>query len=148
MLTAIGEIHNKMKAFEFGADDYIVKPFYFDELFARVNVFIKRAEKQVDSFGEIRIADLVINYENRQVKRSNQEIILTAKEFSLLNLLCRNKNQVISKKEILESVWNMSFDSGTNTLEVYISFLRNKIDKPFEHKLIHTKAGFGYYIKD
>lgn len=148
MLTAIGEIHDKMIAFGYGADDYIVKPFYFDELFARVNVFIKRAEKQIDSFGEIRIADLVINYENRKVTRGTQEIILTAKEFSLLNLLCRNKNEVVTKKEILESVWNMSFDTGTNTIEVYISFLRNKIDKSFEQKLIYTKAGFGYYIKE
>jgi two-component system, OmpR family, copper resistance phosphate regulon response regulator CusR len=84
---------------------------------------------------------------NKSVVRAGMNINLTAKEFTLLTLLARNRERVISKQEILEKVWDLTFDTGTNTIEVYISFLRNKIDKPFEHKLIHTKPGFGYYIK-
>jgi two-component system copper resistance phosphate regulon response regulator CusR len=86
--------------------------------------------------------------ENKMVTRSGKSISLTAKEFALLVLLSRNKGKVISKQDILEKVWDLSFDTGTNTIEVYISFLRNKIDKPFEDKLIHTKPGFGYYVRE
>ena len=148
ILTALGEIHDKVRAFSIGADDYMVKPFYFDELFARINVFIKRSETLTAGNGLLIVDDLVINFQNKVVKRGDVEIVLTGKEFSLLTLLCKNRGKVISKKEIMESVWNMNFDTGTNTIEVYISFLRNKIDKPFENKLILTKSGFGYFIKE
>ena len=146
MLTAAGEIHNKIEAFNIGADDYIVKPFHFVELFARIKVFLKRADmpSEVDN---IVVEDMEINFTNKTVVRSGISINLTAKEFTLLVLLARNRERVISKQEIMEKVWDLSFDTGTNTIEVYISFLRNKIDKPFELKLIHTKPGFGYYIK-
>jgi DNA-binding response OmpR family regulator len=147
MLTAAGEIHDKVEAFNMGADDYIVKPFHFVELFARVKVFLKRAEVPVES-ETIVIGDMMIDFRNKSVVRSGVNINLTAKEFTLLVLLARNKERVISKQEILEKVWDLSFDTGTNTIEVYISFLRNKIDKPFGQKLIHTKPGFGYYIKE
>jgi len=147
MLTALGEIHDKVDAFNLGADDYIVKPFHFDELFARVKVFLKRAETPSEEVEKIEIEDLKIDFGNKTVTRASKEIPLTAKEFSLLVLLARNRGKVISKQEILEKVWDLSFDTGTNTIEVYISFLRNKIDKPFEDKLIHTKPGFGYFIK-
>jgi two-component system copper resistance phosphate regulon response regulator CusR len=146
MLTAAGEIHDKVEAFNMGADDYIVKPFHFVELFARVKVFLKRSEVPLDE-EKIVVADMEINLMNKTVTRGGVNISLTAKEFTLLSLLARNKERVISKQEILEKVWDLSFDTGTNTIEVYISFLRNKIDKPFEQKLIHTKPGFGYYIK-
>jgi two-component system copper resistance phosphate regulon response regulator CusR len=146
MLTAAGEIHDKVEAFNIGADDYIVKPFHFSELFARVKVFLKRADL-LDESDKIVVEDMEINFLNKTVTRNGININLTAKEFTLLVLLARNKDRVISKQEILEKVWDLSFDTGTNTIEVYISFLRNKIDKPFEHKLIHTKPGFGYYIK-
>ncbi len=89
-----------------------------------------------------------IDMENKTVSRSGKNINLTAKEFALLVLLSRNKGKVISKTDILEKVWDLSFDTGTNTIEVYISFLRNKIDKPYETKLIHTKPGFGYYVRE
>ena len=148
MLTAIGEIHDKVKAFGVGADDYIVKPFYFDELFARINVFIKRSEKQISDVGVLGVDDLVIDLDKKTVKRGDTSIELTVKEYLLLILLLKNKGRTISKKEIMESVWDMSFETGTNTIEVYISFLRNKIDKPFNNKLIFTKPGFGYYIKE
>lgn len=146
MLTAIGQIQDKVEAFDLGADDYLVKPFHFEELFARVKALLKRAEKSPEE-EKIIVEDLIIDMKNKSVTRGELEINLTAKEFTLLTLLARNRDRVISKQEILEKVWDLSFDTGTNTIEVYISFLRNKIDKPFEHKLILTKPGFGYYIK-
>ncbi|KAF0241973.1 MAG: response regulator transcription factor [Sediminibacterium sp.] len=146
MLTAVGEIHDKIQAFNIGADDYLVKPFHFDELFARVKALLKRSEPSTED-NKIVVEDLAIDFRNKTVERAGVSINLTAKEFTLLILLARNKERVISKQEILEKVWDLSFDTGTNTIEVYISFLRNKIDKPFSRKLIHTKPGFGYYIK-
>ncbi len=148
MLTALGEIQDKMDAFNLGADDYVVKPFHFDELFARIKVFLKRADATSEPGERITVADLEIDMENKTVTRGGKNINLTAKEFALLVLLCRNKGKVIAKQDILEKVWDLSFDTGTNTIEVYISFLRNKIDKPFEAKLIHTKPGFGYYVRE
>jgi two-component system copper resistance phosphate regulon response regulator CusR len=147
MLTALGEIDDKIDAFNYGADDYIVKPFHFTELLARIKVFIKRAETNGDGSEKITIGDLKIDLLEKSVVRENKIINLTAKEFALLVLLAKSKGKVISKQEILEKVWNLSFDTGTNTIEVYISFLRNKIDKPFDIKLIHTKPGFGYFLK-
>ena len=149
MLTALSEIQDKIDAFKLGADDYMVKPFHFDELFARINVFLKRAEQENKEFANdvIEILDLVINLKTKTVFRNNIEIPLTAKEFALITLLAKNRGVVVSKQEILEKVWDLSFDTGTNTIEVYISFLRNKIDKPFTEKLIYTKSGFGYFIK-
>lgn len=146
MLSAAGEIHDKVEAFNIGADDYIVKPFHFSELFARVKVFLKRSELPAQS-DKLTVEDMEINFLSKTVVRAGVTIPLTAKEFTLLSLLARNRDRVISKQEILEKVWDLSFDTGTNTIEVYISFLRNKIDKPFPLKLIHTKPGFGYYIK-
>lgn len=146
MLSALGEINDKMEAFKLGADDYIVKPFHFDELFARLKVFLKRADLKNEDI-KIVVDDLEIDFRNKTAVRAGVTVNLTAKEFTLLVLLARNRGKVISKQEILEKVWDLSFDTGTNTIEVYISFLRNKLDKPFETKLIHTKPGFGYYIK-
>jgi DNA-binding response OmpR family regulator len=150
MLTALGEIQDKMDAFDFGADDYIVKPFHFNELFARIRVFLKRAEPGADNGGGeiITVANLEIDLLNKTVTRDNTNINLTAKEFALLALLAKSKGKVIAKQEILEKIWGLTFDTGTNTIEVYISFLRNKIDKPFDTKLIHTKPGFGYFVKE
>jgi two-component system, OmpR family, copper resistance phosphate regulon response regulator CusR len=149
MLTAFGEVQDKVDAFALGADDYLVKPFHFSELIARIKVFIKRSETEEPPEKEniITVADLVINHKSKSVFRAKKEIPLTAKEFALLTLLVSNRGTVISKQEILEKVWDLNFDTGTNTIEVYISFLRNKIDKPFEEKLIQTKSGFGYFIK-
>lgn len=146
MLTAMGEIHDKVEAFDVGADDYLVKPFHFDELFARLKVLFKRTDI-TDKEEKLVYEDLEIDFKQKSVSRSGITINLTSKEFTLLTLLARTPERVISKQEILEKVWDLSFDTGTNTIEVYISFLRNKIDKPFDKKLIHTKPGFGYYIK-
>ncbi|HPH38352.1 MAG TPA: response regulator transcription factor, partial [Sediminibacterium sp.] len=141
MLTAVGEIHDKVAAFNMGADDYLVKPFHFDELFARLKVLFKRTDT-VEKHEKLVYADLEIDFKLKSVVRSGISINLTSKEFTLLTLLVRTPERVISKQEILEKVWDLSFDTGTNTIEVYISFLRNKIDKPFSTKLIHTKPGF------
>lgn len=148
MLTALGEIQDKIDAFNFGADDYIVKPFHFTELFARIKVFLKRTDGGAEQNDKINIADLEIDLINKTVVRGSLSINLTAKEFALLSMLAKANGKVISKQEILEKVWGLTFDTGTNTIEVYISFLRNKIDKPFETKLIHTKPGFGYFVKE
>lgn len=148
MLTALGEIQDKMDAFNIGADDYIVKPFHFNELLARIKVFLKRADSGNDVGEKINIADLEIDFNEKSVARGGKNINLTAKEFALLVLLAKSKGKVISKEEILEKVWNLTFDTGTNTIEVYISFLRSKIDKPYDVKLIHTKPGFGYLLKE
>lgn len=146
MLTAVGEIHDKVAAFNIGADDYLVKPFHFDELFARLKVLFKRTDT-IEKHEKLIYEDLEIDFKLKSVLRSGVVINLTSKEFTLLTLLVRTPERVISKQEILEKVWDLSFDTGTNTIEVYISFLRNKIDKPFNKKLIHTKPGFGYFIK-
>jgi two-component system, OmpR family, copper resistance phosphate regulon response regulator CusR len=148
MLTALGEIQDKMDAFNLGADDYIVKPFHFNELFARIKVFLKRSEAGSEASEKIVVGDLEIDLLDKAVTKGSTVINLTAKEFALLALLAKSKGKVISKTEILEKVWGLSFDTGTNTIEVYISFLRNKIDKPFDTKLIHTKPGFGYFLKE
>ena len=148
MLTALGEIADKMDAFNLGADDYIVKPFHFNELFARIKVFLKRTDNILEVGEKIQIGELEIDLVDKSILRAGSNINLTAKEFSLLSLLARARGKVVSKQEILEKVWNLSFDTGTNTIEVYISFLRNKIDKPFSTKLIHTKPGFGYFLKE
>lgn len=152
MLTALGSINDKLEGFLAGADDYLVKPFDFLELLARIKSLAKRtnqiAEDPIKAQNIIKVADLEINTDNKRVKRGGKEIILTAKEFALLELLAVNKNRVLSKVVIAEKIWNITFDSGTNVIEVYINFLRKKIDKDFSNKLLHTLVGMGYILKD
>lgn len=146
MLTALGDLTNKLEAFTLGADDYIVKPFHLSELSARIHVFLKRRQTSTPP-NSITIANLTIDFVAKSIVRAGKNIALTAKEFSLLSLLAQEKGRILSKQEIAEKVWETDFDTVTNTIEVYINFLRNKIDKNFEPKLIHTKLGFGYYLK-
>lgn len=147
MLTALGETDDKILGFEKGADDYIVKPFEYRELLARVNVFLKRSHAETENpLNLLRIADLEINLESKQAYRQGKKIELTPKEFTLLEYLIRNKGRVISKSEIAEKVWDSNAENSMNIIEVYINFLRKKIDKDFETKLIHTKTGMGYVI--
>ncbi|SFW31720.1 response regulator transcription factor [Chitinophaga sancti] len=150
MLTALGGMEDKMQAFELGADDYLVKPFDFRELLARIRVFLKRAgsESQQNSQYKIVIADLEIDREKKEVTRSGKKIPLTAKEYQLLEFLALHKGKVISKLVIAEKVWDIDFDTGTNVIEVYMNFLRKKIDKDFDNKLLHTKTGMGYYLAE
>jgi two-component system copper resistance phosphate regulon response regulator CusR len=149
MLTTFGSLEDKLEGFDMGADDYMVKPFSFAELMARIRVLLKRNSLETLPQGSIlSIADLEMNLATKQVTRSGKEIVLTAKEFQLLEYLLRNKKRVVSRADIGERVWNIDFDTHTNTIEVYINYLRKKIDKDFPVKLIHTQVGFGYILKE
>jgi DNA-binding response OmpR family regulator len=148
MLTAFGDVNDKVEALNLGADDYLVKPFHFDELSARIMALLRRsASPQLEKDDTIVINDLEINPTQMTVTRSGRLIELTPKEFKLLELLAKAKGRPVSKQTISEQVWDINFDTGSNTIEVYINFLRNKIDKWHDTKLIHTKPGFGYFIK-
>ena len=148
MLTAMGTMEDKLEGFDSGSDDYMVKPFEFKELLARVRVFLKRSGSPGASSNILKLADVEMNLDSKTVKRSGELIELTAKEFQLLEFLLRNKNKVVSRAEIAEKVWEITFDSGTNIIDVYVNFLRNKIDKIRSPKLIHTQVGMGYIIKE
>jgi two-component system copper resistance phosphate regulon response regulator CusR len=149
MLTSMGALNDKIEGYDSGADDYIVKPFEFKELLLKIRVLLKRTMKQHLPSGNIlRAADLELNLDNMEVKRAAKTINLTAKELQLLEYLLRNKNRVVSRTDIAISVWDMSFDTNTNVIDVYINYLRNKIDKPFAYKLIQTQVGFGYILKE
>lgn len=149
MLTAMGGTDFKLSGFDSGADDYLVKPFEFKELLARIKALIKRTTGVDDLTSNIlKISDLEMNLDTKVVKRSGQKIELTAKEFTLLEFLIRNKGRVLSRATIAEKVWDITFDTGTNVIDVYVNFLRKKVDKDFPNKLIHTQVGMGYVIKD
>jgi DNA-binding response OmpR family regulator len=133
----------------YGADDYLVKPFHLDELLARIKALLRRENNASSAEGIVyRIADLVISTTEIKVNRAGKEINLTPKEYKLLLLLTKSAGKTISKQTIAEKVWGINFETGTNTIEVYISFLRNKIDKGFKTPLIHTSPGSGYYMKE
>lgn len=146
MITAFGDIESKMEAFDQGADDYLVKPFHLKELSAKVKVFLKRAEQTPLLPDVYEIEGLKIDPNKKVVIREDKEIHLTPKEYSLLEYLVKNKNRVISKDELARNLWDDDYGVTPNTIEVYINFLRNKIDRDFSHKLLLTKPGFGYYI--
>lgn len=149
MLTALGTADDKLEGFDVGADDYMVKPFDFRELLARVRVLLKRrAVAKVDVVKEISHADLYINLERQEVTRNGEPIKLSPKEYNLLVYLVENAERVVSRVEIAEKVWNTHFDTGTNFIDVYINYLRKKMDKNFEVKLIHTKPGVGFILTD
>ena len=149
MLTAFGSTDDKVQGFDMGADDYLVKPFDFKELLARLNALLRRADIVPDTKGkQLSIADLQMDLERKQVTRSGKQIKLTAKEFQLLEYLLRNKNKVVSRGDIAESVWELDFDTGTNIIDVYVNYLRRKIDREHARKLIHTQVGFGYVMKE
>ncbi len=149
ILTALGSTDDKLDGFDAGADDYMVKPFDFRELIARVRVLLKRntdtTEKEPK---QLTYADLNINLSLREVKRSGTVIKLSPKEYNLLLYMVENAEKVISRIDIAEKVWNTHFDTGTNFIDVYINYLRKKIDKDFDVKLIHTKPGVGFFFSD
>lgn len=147
MVTALGTTEDKLKGFEVGSDDYIVKPFEFEELTARVRAVMKRSNQENNDQHLLRFADLVMDLDSRVVERGGKKINLTAKEFALLEYLIRNQGKVVSKVDIAEKIWDIHFDTGTNVIEVYVSYLRTKIDKDFPTKLIHTRIGMGYVLR-
>lgn len=147
LLTALGTSENIVTGLNAGADDYLVKPFKFGELDARVNALARRANQELEKIDTITIDDLEINGKSKIVKRGGQTITLTAKEFKLLYYLAKNKDKIVSRHQILDNVWDINFDMNTNVVDVYITYLRKKIDKPFNSKLIQTMKGFGYIIK-
>jgi two-component system, OmpR family, copper resistance phosphate regulon response regulator CusR len=148
-LTALDSIDDKLEGFDSGADDYIAKPFELKELLARIRVFLKRNSTVAAAPTRVlRAADLELDPDSKIVTRAGKAIELTAKEFLLLQYLLENKNKVVSKVDIAEKIWNITFDTGTNVIEVYMSYLRNKVDKGFDSKLIHTQIGLGYVLKE
>jgi two-component system copper resistance phosphate regulon response regulator CusR len=147
MLTAMGLTVDKLKGFDSGTDDYIVKPFDFDELLARIKVLINRSQNNPKFSKSLEYSSLRIDLNTKEVYREGILINLTAKEFGLLEFFIKNTDRLITKEEIAEKVWDINFDTGTNIIEVYVSYLRNKIDKNFEPKLIHTKKGMGYIFR-
>jgi len=147
MLTALGSTDDKIVGLDSGADDYLVKPFVFKELLARIRALTRRSY-EVPNNEVLKIADLELNLSKKTVTRSNVPINLTAREFALLHYLLRNKERVVSRVDIIEQVWETSFDTGSNVIDVYINFLRKKIDKDFNPKLIHTLVGMGYVMKE
>lgn len=150
MLTALGTTDDKVEGFDAGADDYLVKPFDFRELHARIRALIKRNQTKNNTFNQgfiLRFADLEMNLQTKLVKRAGEAIDLTPKEFRLLEYMMDNSERVLSRTEIAEKVWD-TFDSGTNFIDVYINYLRKKIDKNHEVKLIHTKPGMGFIFKE
>jgi len=149
MLTALSALQDKIEGYDAGADDYIVKPFEFKELLMKIRVLLKRTMDQHIPVGNVlRASDLEMNLDSKEVKRNGELINLTAKEFQLLEYLVRNKNRVVSRADIAINVWDIDFDTNTNVIDVYINYVRNKIDKRFEQKLIQTQVGMGYILKE
>ena len=149
MLTAMNTTEDKIEGFEAGADDYIVKPFDFQELLVRIRALLKRLHHQPAAGANVlKVGDLVMNLDSKEVTREGRNIPLTAKEFQLLEYLMRNKNRVVSRADLAINVWDVDFNTNTNVIDVYISYLRNKVDKHFEQKLIHTHIGMGYILKE
>jgi len=149
MLTALSSLNDKIEGYDAGADDYIIKPFEFRELLLKIRALLKRTLNQNVPTGTIlKAGELELNLDSKQVKRDGTSISLTAKEFQLLEYLLRNKNRVVSRADIAVNVWDIDFDTNTNVIDVYINYLRNKVDKPFETKMIQTQVGMGYVLKE
>jgi DNA-binding response OmpR family regulator len=148
MLTALNTTDDVVEGLNVGADDYLGKPFKFQELLARVRALGRRRNALAAPTNLLQVADLVMDLDQKTVTRAGQELQLTLKEFLLLECLLRNKNRVLSRLDLLEKVWGIQFDTGTNVVDVYTNYLRNKVDKPFEHKLIQTVVGMGYVIRE
>lgn len=149
MLTALGTTDDIVTGLDIGADDYLTKPFKFKELLARINALTRRRKKLEKKENEyLQVQDLTMNLGSKEVHRNGVQIELTAREFKLLEYLLKNKNRVVSRTSILENVWEVDFDLGTNVIDVYINYLRKKIEQGFDSKIIKTVIGMGYIIKD
>lgn len=148
MLTALGDTEDKIQGFDAGADQYLTKPFQFAELLARVRSLTKRGTQVAMTAQMLRYGGVELNLDTKTVTREDQPINLTAREFALLEFLMRNQGRMLSKPHIAEHVWDLNIDTGTNVVEVYINYLRKKIDRDFSTKLIHTQFGMGYTFKE
>lgn len=147
MLTALASTNDKVKGLDAGADDYLAKPFAFEELMARIRALFRRYGDAAEA-STLEFSDIQMNLISRKLTRANQEIRLTSKEFSLLEYLLRNVGRPVSRTQIIEHVWDMGFDPGSNVVDVYVNMLRKKVDQPFEKKLIQTVVGFGYELRE
>ncbi|MBV6442220.1 MAG: DNA-binding response regulator [Haliscomenobacteraceae bacterium CHB4] len=148
LLTALGQTDDKVTGFEAGADDYLTKPFEFRELLMRVRALARRPVDTYQPSPVLRFADVEMNLDTKEFLRGGQRIQLTPREFALMEYFLRHPGRVISKTEITERVWNLNFDTGTNVIEVYVNFLRKKVDKGFSKKLIHTQFKTGYVLRE
>ena len=146
LITAMGSVDNRIKGLNFGADDYISKPFNFDELEARMYAVLRR--QSGNATNKYTIADLVVETDTRKVIRGGKDIELSAKEFSILEYMIRNKGIVLSRDKIEQNAWDFTYEGGSNIVDVYIRYLRKKIDDDFDIKLIHTKRGAGYVLSE
>lgn len=151
MISAFSELEDKVQGYEMGADDYITKPFYMRELILKINSLIKRSQNVSveNTQNTIIIAgDLQLNTRLKEVSRQGIDIILTPREYQILEKLLESKGEIVSKQTLVQQIWGKSFDANTNAIEVYINFLRKKIDRPFGKESIKTKIGYGYYFED
>ncbi len=148
LLSALGQTDDKVLGFDAGADDYLTKPFEFRELLMRVKALARRPVERYQSDIELTFSDLLMNLRTKEFFRAGHKIPLTPREFALMEYFLRNPGRVISKTEISEQVWNLDFDTGTNVIEVYVNFLRKKVEKGFDRKLIHTQFKNGYILRE
>ena len=148
MLSALGTIDDRVNGLHSGADDYLVKPFHFSELLARIEALLRRKKLADEESHILSFGGLKLNTWDKTAEREGKQISLTAKEYSLLELFIKSPNKLLSREYIMERVWGISFDTGTNMVDVYVNYLRNKIQKGFDKKLIHTVIGMGYILKD
>jgi two-component system copper resistance phosphate regulon response regulator CusR len=146
MLTALNQVHDKVSGLKAGADDYLVKPFHFSELMARMEALMRR-NKNAEGSHLLTFADLKLDTWSKTAERDGKKITLTAKEYTLLELFMQNPNKILSREYIAEKVWEIGFDTGTNFIDVYVNYLRKKVEKDFKSKLIHTVIGMGYILK-
>jgi DNA-binding response OmpR family regulator len=149
MLTALGTTDDKVTGLDAGADDYLQKPFEFKELLARIKALTRRARLDAEEkTNMLTVGDLRLDLDKKVALRGDRTIALTAKEFALLEYLMRNKGRVLSRPDIAEKVWEVTFDTGTNVVEVYMNILRKKVDRDFPKKLLHTRIGLGYVVQE
>lgn len=146
LLTARGGLEDRIEGLNLGADDYLAKPFYIEELVARIQTVVRRSSGQTSNI--LKVGDLSMNLATREVRRGDELVELTVREFSLLEYLMRSPGRVLSRMQICEHVWNYDFDPGTNLVDVYIRRLRNKLDRDWDNQLIHTARGVGYRMGD
>lgn len=147
MLTSMSALNDKIEGYQSGADDYLVKPFEFKELLLKIKVLLRRNQKGYSGYNILQVEDLKMDLDNKEVIRGDIRISLTKKEFELLEYFLQNQNKVVTRADIALHVWGIDFNTNTNIIDVYVNYLRNKIDKHFSPRLIHTQTGTGYILK-